>query len=253
MSEPIGYLDCDAMIGAPKVPLPRVQPSVDDLLSEMKRLHVGKALVRHRVCAEAGPETGNALLLAETSGHEELLPVWMTPPDLLIEQGAPEATVDHMLAQGVAAGWMKPKVNNYLFEPWCCERMLAALQDRRVPLIIEWEDAGADQLHRVMAAFPDLPVILLKTPRVGRNRILYPLLERHESLHVAVAPTYSVYRGIEELCAEFGSGRFLFGSGYPEVEGGAGVSMLTYAEVPDEDRRAMACGNLARLLEEVRR
>jgi predicted TIM-barrel fold metal-dependent hydrolase len=126
------------------------------------------------------------------------------------------------------------------------------LEERRVPLIVEWDAVTGSQLHEVLAAFQELPLLLVQTPRMGRNRTLYPLLEQHENLYVAVTPTYSVYRGIEDLCERFGASRLLFGSGYPEVEGGAAVCMLSYAEIPGRDRQAVACGNLERLLGEVR-
>ena len=158
-----------------------------------------------------------------------------------------------MLERGVAAAWMHPAGQDYVLEPWCCGHALAALAARRVPLVVEWDAVTGRQLHEVLGAFPELPVLLLQTPRMGRNRTLYPLLARHENLYVAVTPTYSVYRGIEDLCERFGASRLLFGSGYPEVEGGAAVCMLAYAEISEEKRRAIAFGNLERLLAEVRR
>ena len=54
MAGAISYFDCDALIGRPKAPLAYVEPSVDDMLAEMRRLGVGRALVRHRACDEAG-------------------------------------------------------------------------------------------------------------------------------------------------------------------------------------------------------
>ena len=253
MDEPIELFDCDALIGRPKVPLPRLEPSVDELCDEMQRLGVGRALVRHRACAEAGHETGNRLVLDETAARDGLMPVWMLAPDTLYETAPLEAVVDRMLKKGACAAWLKPSVHGYVFEPWCCGHLLGALSDRRVPVLLEWEDATGRQVHEVLTAFPDLPLVLLQPPREGRHRILYPLMEKHPSLHVVVTPTYSVYRGIEELCAEFGAERLLFGSGYPAFEGGAALCMLTYAEIGHEQRRAVAAGNIERLLREVQR
>ncbi len=253
MSAAIQYFDCDVLIGTPKAPIPNVQPGLDDLLAEMERLGIRRALVRHVACDEVGPETGNRLLSEEVRAHEQLLPVWMLTPDTCPDLGSPQALIEHMVAKSVAAAWIKPTGQEFVLEPWCCGPLLAALQERRVPLMILWDDATPRQLHEVMAAFPELPVILLRAPRRGRNRILYPLLEQHANLHCAVTPSYSVYRGIEDLCDNFGSHRFLFGTGYPHVEGGAALCMLTYAEISEADRLAIASENLERLLAEVRK
>jgi predicted TIM-barrel fold metal-dependent hydrolase len=67
-----------------------------------------------------------------------------------------------------------------------------------------------------------------------------------------VSSTYSVHEGLPELVANFGSGRFVWGSAYPEAEGGASVAILTYANIPDEARCAIAHGNIERLLAEVK-
>ncbi len=253
VAEGISHFDCDAVIGRPRAPLPNVEPGVEDLLAEMARLGVSKALVRHRACSEVGPETGNELVLAQTAGRDELAPVWMLTPDSFLEPGGAQAGTGRMLDSGVAAAWMHPAGQDYVLEPWCCRRVLTALAERRVPLIVEWENVTGRQLHEVLAAFPRLPLVLLRSPRMGRNRTLYALLEEHENLHVAVTPTYSVYRGIEDLCGRFGPSRFLFGTGYPEVEGGAAVCMLSYAQISEQDRLAIASGNLERLLREVER
>ena len=44
----------------------------------------------------------------------------------------------------------------------------------------------------------------------------------------------------------------VFGSSYPKCEGGASVAALTFAELPDETKEAIAYGNLERILGEVR-
>lgn len=247
------HFDCDVLVGAPRSPLPHVTPGPADLRAEMERLGIRRVLARHRACDEVGPVTGNAMLRELSADNEALVPAWSVTPDTFLGFGSAQAEVERMLADGFAAAWMKPTGHDFCFEPWCVGRQMDALQERRVPLVVAWDDVTGDQLDRMMAAFPELPLILLGTPRMGRNRTLYPLLERHRNLHAAVTPTYSVYRGLEDLCAAFGPHRFLFGTGYPEMEGGAAVCMLSYAEISEADRAAIASGNLDRLLREVRR
>jgi len=251
VSAMLRIFDCNALIGAPMRPLPYVQPSLEDMLAQMARQGIERALVRHVACPEAGPETGNELLMRESSGRDQLLPAWSVAPGVDVRLGAPQAVVRHMLSAGACAAWMTPEAHGYVLEPWCCEHVLAALDERAVPLLVHWSQVPGGSLERVLSAFPALPVVLLDPRREGRSRMLYPLMERHENLHVAVTPTCAAYRGVEDLCAEFGAARLLFGSGYPHYAPGAGLAMLTYAELSDTERRAIAWGNLERLISGV--
>ena len=78
------------------------------------------------------------------------------------------------------------------------------------------------------------------------------MLERHPSLHLCLSSAYSVHEGLNELVRQFGHTRFVWGSNYPEAEGGASVTLLTYADIPDAARAAIAHGNIERLLAEVK-
>ena len=89
-------------------------------------------------------------------------------------------------------------------------------------------------------------------PRLGRNRLIYPLLQRHPNLMICLSYTYSVHQGVEDLCRTFGHERWVFGMGYPTAETGASLTGLTYAAIPDEAKEAIAHGNIERLLAEVR-
>ena len=54
--------------------------------------------------------------------------------------------------------------------------------------------------------------------------------------------------GIEDVCAKFGAERILFGSSLPYGAGSAAVSMITYANISEEEKELIASGNLERLL-----
>lgn len=243
---------CDAVIGEPRVPIDGVEPGVDDLRREMARLHLAAAVVRHRACVESGPYTGNQRLLEEIDGQDGLLPAWVLTPDGCEPDFDVAGLVSRMMARGVRVAWMDPQAHAFSPLPWCAGPLYDALQAARVPLLVEYDRISADQLHEVLAAFPDLRVILLKAPRLGRNRLLYPLLAQHPELYLCFSPSFAVHEGFADLCARFGPHRWVFGTGYPEAEGGAGIAGLLYAGLPDDAVTAVAGGNIRRLLAEVR-
>jgi len=246
------YFDCDILLGLPRVPLAWVRPDLHDLLAEMKRLDISKALVRHRACIEVSPNMGNRMLMEEISGSDSLMPVWMFSPEGTGRKPGLKEIIGKMFKEKNRAAWMRPVEDNFSLEPWCSGRIIKILEEVRIPLFLSFDDISGRELHEILKGYPNLPVIVLRAPRMGRNEILYPLLRCHHNLYVAVTPFYSVYQGIEDLCKEFGSERLVFGTGYPEVEGGVAVCMLNYADISNSDKDLIARGNLERLLEEVK-
>ena len=243
---------CDPIIGLPRAPIEGVNPSVEDLRREMGRLRIDGAVVRHRLCVENGPYHGNGVLLEAIGEYPELLPAWALTPDGREPEFDVTATVQAMLAVGVKVVWMDPQAHGFSPLPWCAGPLYDVLQAARAPLLVEYDRVTPDQLHEICAAFPGLRIILLKAPRLGRNRMLYPLLAQHLELYLCFSPAFTVHEGYADLCTRFGPHRWVFGTGYPEAEGGAGVAGLLYAGLSEEAVQAVAGGTITRLLAEVR-
>lgn len=244
-------LACDALVGAPRAPLPDCTPDVADLLAEMSRLQITAAVVRHRACLEVAPTFGNRVLMDDIAGHESLLPAWFLTPEGAEPAWDPAAAVAEMLAAGGRMAWTDPTAENFSLRPWCSGPLYAALQERRVPLLLECGTFAYDELHEALTAYPDLRVILLQVPRMGRNRLVEPLLTAHPQLYVCFAPAFSVHCGYADLCARFGPDRWVWGTHYPVAEGGAAVTGLLYAGLDQTALQAIAHGTLQRLLAEV--
>ena len=244
---------CDSMLGLPRVPPANgMRPDVADLRREMARLRVSTALVRHCASVENDPYWGNRMLMEEVAGHAELMPVWALTPDGETPAFDLASTVRAMLAAGVRVAWLSPSAHVYSPAPWCCGDLYAALAAARVPLLVSYAEIDGDRLDTICTAFPQLRLILVRVPRLGRNRMLYPLLRRHAELHVCFDPTFSVHAGYPDLCAAFGPHRWVLGTGYPEAEGGAGIAGMMYAGLSNAQLDAVAHGNIERLLAEVR-
>ena len=250
----MNYFDGDCLLGLPTVPLPGVTPDLCDLLAEMERLDIARALVRHRLCLEADHENGNAKLMEEVADHDHLLPVWYVTPDGLEGDFDPAKMVDLMRACQVRAAWtsLGDRDAFFLLDPWCAGELLSALEKFRMPLLVRYDDVPPNTLKSVLTEFPDLPFVLLEVPRLGRNPILYPLMEQHQNLILCVSALYGVHLGLEDLCKQFGHDRIVFGSSYPKCEGGASIAALTYTELSDDIKEAIACRNLERIFGEVK-
>lgn len=247
------FFDCDCILGKPPLPMADINPDLPDLLVQMKKLRIDSALVRGRACLSDSPELGNEILLKQVNGHNNLIPAFFVTNDGLHGDWNPTSMVDALLSSGAKAAWVQNPYGGipYILETWCAGEMLDALQQHKVPLLLNASHISPETLHILLTDFPSLPVILLQVPRMGRIPHIYRLMHLHTNMHVCVGASYGVHLGIEDLVKNFGSSRLLFGSGYPYPEGGMPVTMITYAQIPDTDKAAVASGNIIRLLSEV--
>ena len=246
------FFVCDAVVGRPRVPAGGSRPDVRDLKSDMERLQIETALVRHRACIDNATWFGNDVLLEEIADEPSLIPVWAVTPDGRPPDFDLHATIGHMLECGVKVAWLAPTLGGFSAHAWCCGDLYAALREARMPVLLDFDEVTADNLHDILTQFPGLRVILLNVPRVGRNRLLYPLLRQHESLFVCFGPPFSAFGIYGDLCRQFGPERWVLGTGYPHAEGGAGIAGLMYAGLSESEVAAVASGNMRRLLAEVR-
>ena len=242
---------CDALLGAPRVPLFGYIPDATDLEAEMARLHIDASIVRHRACLEAAPYVGNDILMSDIAERPHLIPAWFVTPDGREPDFDPEGMIEHMVSAGVRLAWLDPDAEMMSMLPWCAGELYAALQERRIPLMISYPKVKADDLHVVLQEYPELPVILINVLRLGRNRVLEPLLALHPTLNLCFGPSFSVHNYYQNLVRRFGPYRWVWGANYPEYEGGAGVAGLTYSGLSAEDMAQVAHGNIERLLAEV--
>ncbi len=247
----VRFVACDALLFGPHPPVPGLRSDPADLRAEMARLRIRAAVVRHGACATAAPAYGNAALLRALRGQPGLIPAWCLTPEGEAPGFHPEAAVRRMLAAGVRIAWMDPQAHAYPLRPGCAGRLLAALEAGRVPLLLAYDTLDLGHLEETLRSFPALRVILHTLPRLGRHRVLWPLLERFPSLHLCFGPSFSMHGGFAALCREFGIRRWVWGMGYPAYEGGAAVTGLMYAGLTPEALSAVAHGTLERLLKEV--
>jgi len=151
---------------------------------------IGEALVYHATCRSSGPQPGNGILLEELADHSELHPCWTLLPHWTGEIGEPEEAVGGMLARGVNAAKIYPTYHSFALAEWSVGPLLAALQQHRVPLLMDFDiihwghDAVPwDSIYQLCRSHPDLPIILLRLS-IMDNRNFFPLLATPTSTSV---------------------------------------------------------------------
>ncbi len=252
MTTKLHYFDCNCSVGRFATPHLLDLSDTAALLAEMATAGVDEALVYHSVARLADPAMGNALLPAALAGHPELHPCWVILPPSTDEIPSGDALRSALRDAGVRTVRMYPGRDSHSFSlaEWCSGDTLATLEDARVPLLLDAETVSWDEVHTVLRDHSDLPVVMTNCS-YRHNRYLYPLFEAHETLRVELS-RFMGAGAIEDVVARFGSRPLLFGTNMPQYTGTAAVGLLSYAEIEDDDRAAIAGGNLRRLLEEAR-
>jgi predicted TIM-barrel fold metal-dependent hydrolase len=245
--ESVDCFDCFAGFGVPSKPPARFSASAADLLAELDFCGVQEALVYHAAMVEEAAQVGNALVLNQTRDHPRLHPTWAILPPQTGELGTVEQFLEAMEAGGVRALRAHPEQHKYLLNGLTFGPLLEEMVARKVPLLVgpEWETLTA-----LLAEFPELRVIVVGHGDWGDDRYFRPLLDRYPGFHVDIS-SYHQDHGISDLVSWRGSDRLLYGSGYPEYQMGGALMLVARADIPEEDRAAIAGGNLRRLLGEV--
>lgn len=226
------------------------------LLAEMDHYGIAEALVCDTLSRELDPRAGNPRVLEVCAGEPRLHPSWALAPPVQSLPYPLEELPARMVEAGVRAVRLFPGHLHFTLEDWNLRSILELLESHRVPIfadptpnlcsgtrdLTDW-----DAMVRLCRAHPGLPVIATETRWYWPDRTWYPALEAAANLHLELSPFWN-YGGIEFVCREYGAHRLLFGTRLPIRDPGGTVANLQYAEVSEDDRRAIAGGNLRRLL-----
>jgi predicted TIM-barrel fold metal-dependent hydrolase len=250
------FHDAYTHIGTPLRPPMRgpadMRPSAEGLLRAMDRAGIARALVWHTAQQDADPLVGNTLLAEAIAPHERLTGCWALLPNQTGELGDSREWFRAALKAGARACQVFPEASRFLLRADVLGEVLERMIAARLPLVlpmnagVSW-DAACD----LLAELPELTVILSGLGCWGADRYVRPLLERYPRVHIEISQ-YIVDGGLEGVARDYGADRLLFGSGYPSSYHGAAMFMLAHAELEDAEKRAIAGGNLDRLLGEVK-
>jgi hypothetical protein len=245
------FFDAHCMVGKRADRKPGEPWSLDNLLEDMRRCGIHEALVSHAQSRDYDPRTGNAIIADVVATRMNLHGCWAILPPATGELPGPENFVREMLASRIAAAIAYPKTHTYSLSDWSIGPLLRTFDQRRIPLVIPSGECDWDEIERICQAYSSLPLVL-----TGLNyrqlRHLLPIWEKHRNLFVDLS-WVSIHDGLTYLAEKGFIGQLLFGTNYPMFEPGAAVTMVTYAEIGEEDRVAVAGGTLNRLLQGMRR
>lgn len=225
--------------------------SAADLLAEMRRVEIGRALVRITPeNLDSDVPASNAALLAACADEPALIPCPIVAPATGGDFAPEEEQVASLIAHGARAVWIRPEHDHWLLASWQSGPLFSALEHRRVPVVCLQRMVKLPELAELAGRYPGLPLLYAELG-YREQRTYLPLLEHFANVHLILGAPYSVHRGIEQLVARVGASHLLFGSGFPAAEPMAAIAQLMYAEISEADKRRIGAGNLEALVEGV--
>ena len=245
------FIDCNCMIGK-RTSLPCFGPQDT---AQIKSILVGngikRALVYHSLSIEYHPIEGNSMLLKEISGDDFFIPVWTVMPNHTGEFLMCEDLKHEIARNGIKALRLAPSAGqlNYSISEWSMGEIYKLVQELGLPLMIDSDQIGWDELYGLLNRYPGINVILTK---VGYRsaRYLYPMMDKCKNLFMDIS-MYKNHMGIEHLCRKFGSRRLLYGTAMPIFSPGSAKALILNADIAIEDKRNIAGNNILRLIGEV--
>ena len=246
------YFDCNCYIGRVANPMLYDISDANGLLEEMDSAGIEEALVFHIIARDGHPPLGNKLLLDEISTIDRLYPVWVILPHSTGEVPGPKELLQEMKSNKVKAVRLYPSRSYHSFSisEWCAGELLAALEEAKVPLMLDIEIVNWDDVHIIVEQHRDLPIIITNCS-YRNDRFIYPLLERYNNIYIELS-RYMGAGAVEHLITRFGAKNILFGTGMPGYTGSAAVSLLTYSDISMKDKQAIAGDNITSLLRGVK-
>jgi hypothetical protein len=233
---------------------PGHQPvTADELLTAMDRLQVDRALVRLTPDdLDGDAPASNELLFAAAKDDARLVPCPVALPADCGDVPEEDRQVASLVARGAGAVCVRPALDCWSLSPWASGRLFAALAERRLPVLCMQKQVSLDDVARLAAAHPQLPLIVAEG-QYRQLRVLLPLLEAFANVHLSIGSNFCVHDGVERLVEKVGPERLLFGTGLPEVEPMMAVTLLAYSGLGGREKRLIGAENLERLNAGVRR
>ena len=225
----------------------------EGLLRWMDDYRIEQALAYHAEFLRS-PWFGNEEILriaGESNGR--IKPCIGLNPSLMAEcMPGSGSLIERLKVNRPSAVRIFPTNNDYPFDPFYARDMLEVLNSAQLPVIV---DAQYDRpfftaLADVAAAYPQTPLILLRWG-LNHSRTINPLLKYSKNVYFDMSMMVDVYQ-IEEIVANYGSERLLFGSGLPYYEPSGPLALLIYADISARDRENIAHANFERLEAEIR-
>ncbi len=247
------FFDCNTMYGLETRPpeYPTVG-TVQELQAELTRAGIRKAIVARVEQGAGAMLAANELLAEDVRGTENLWGTWGIVPTETHEVPDPADMPAAMKANRIIGWRLYPARARFMMRGFALREWCDLAWERKIPVFIDTSHgASLDDVANLLEDFPNLTTVLTFANCWPSDRLLRPFVSAFPNLYLDLSYMLTDY-GIESFVGEHGASRLLFGSAFPISYLGANMLMVKHARISEEDKAAIASGNLERIVQEVK-
>ena len=247
-------VDAWSFVGPYRSRQPGTPYEMEDLLEEHTRFGITSRLCLHAEARDGVPDEGNFALgrMAVVAPGTGL--IWTVLPPARFNGTPTKKLLADADTAGVGMFALFPKTHAHPSAPWANRELYAAMEDARLPLALDVEQTGYDEVHAIATAHRKLPILLWGAWYVD-ERLLIPLLDQCSNVRIGLAGDRRVFNptwGIEQFTGRYGPGRLIYGSGWPRQSPGPALSYVRYAAIRPHLQDAILGDAVRELLTAVR-
>jgi len=258
MNNPWNVFDANCVVGRHLKLQPGGLHTADELEGEMDHFGIAEAMVVDCLSRENHPVDGNARILEITADRLRLHPGWAALPHGPADEQPDAATfLADMRRHRVGAVFLYPAQYAFGLDDWAVDHFIEPLAAAGVPVVVNYSSVDRGPLGQDLTdwpavvdlcrRWPALPVIVSEFRIRSTNRTIYRALDACENLRIELSGCW-LHRCIEFITEHWGSRRLIFGSDWPALGQGPTLAPLTTAAISDDDKRAIAGGNIRELI-----
>jgi uncharacterized protein len=234
---------------------PTYKPAVtaEQLLKKLDSLGIKRALAWHISQYDHSPQDGNRLLSSLITPTKRLLGCWTILPPQTREMLSGKDFFAAMKKERIFALRAFPDEQRFLLNRVTFGKWMDEIAERKIPLLLSLNRRGIDwnETYSLLADYPKLTCVICETGTWGSDRKFRPLIEKYENVRVETSMLSLSDGVIEQLVKDYGSKRFLFGSGFPDKFPEAAMLQLKHAGITDKAKQEIASENFDALITAV--
>ena len=244
----ISFFDCNCILGERRDRRDGEPSTLEELTADMKYFGIQKTLAVHGSSRDYHPAAGNSAISSIVAANQYIYGVWAILPEGTKEIPTAREFIKDLIKQRISATIAYPRLHKFSLSDWSAGNILTGLAKGKIPLIIPFSETNWDEVHSVCQRYPMLPVIITGC-NYRQLRYLLQLWKFNKNLFIDIS-WFSIANGFEYLEKHGYIQNLLFGTNYPLYSPGAAIAMISYANISEKNKLAIAGKNLQNLLDQ---
>lgn len=213
------------------------------LLAEMDRHGVERALIYHAQTELLSPLDGNGFLESWLGEDGRLVPQWSIGPT---SDSLRQIKALHAQGRVRSVRLHDARQVGLPFRRWAYDETLTWLSEANIPLWVLLPAADANDLMTTLQAYPQLVTVLIGA-HYSHHLWVRPFLKQLPNAYLELS-RYEPIGQFEALRDEFGAERLVYGSWYSRYVMGPILFYLHHTDYTNSELALVCAGNLERIL-----